>query len=82
MSLASMAAMAMMMSDRKTKKNITKLGEDERGLGIYKFKYLWDKPKDSYKVGLMADEVEKVVPDAVVDIGGVKAVDYAKALAK
>ena len=31
-------------------------------------------------LGLMADEVQKKTPEAVVDVGGFKAVDYRKAL--
>ena len=32
------------------------------------------------RIGFMADEVEKVHPDAVFDVGGIKAVDYALAV--
>lgn len=78
MGLAGTIGGAMMMSDPRTKKNIKQIGEDPRGFGIYKFNYLWDKKGEEKTVGVMADEVEKVIPEAVVDIGGVKAVDYGR----
>lgn len=65
-------AAAYMMSDRKLKQDIKKVGEDfNTGLNIYEFAYKAD-PSRKF-VGVMADEVEKFNPDAVA-----KTVDYGK----
>jgi len=61
------------MSDRRLKRDIKKVGEHPKGFGIYEFRYLWD---DQFMTGVMADEVEAVLPDAVVEIDGYKAVNY------
>ena len=49
-------------SDRRLKENIKKLGESPSGLGIYKFNYIGNTKK---YIGAMADDVMKVVPEAV-----------------
>lgn len=61
-----------LLSDRRLKRDITKLGK-WRGFNLYRFKYLWD---DIIHMGVMAQEVEKSRPDAVVQVGGFKAVNY------
>jgi len=64
-------------SDRRLKKNIKKVGQLENGLNVYSFNYIWGQPA----IGVMADEVEKVIPEAVmVDIDGFKAVDYGRVI--
>ena len=50
-------------SDRRLKENIKKIGESISGLGIYKFNYIGQVKQ---YIGTMADEVIKVVPEAVV----------------
>jgi len=50
------------LSDRRAKENIKKLGESPSGLGIYKFNYIGNAKK---YIGAMADDVMKVVPEAV-----------------
>lgn len=67
---------AKLYSDRRLKENIEQVGVDEAtGLNLYEFNYIAD-PHTRY-VGVMADEVEKVMPEAViVGDGGYKAVDY------
>jgi hypothetical protein len=40
----------------------------------------WPNGEPVTYIGLMADEVEKVDPDAVSEINGIKHVDYAKAV--
>ena len=67
-----------MASDRRVKTDVTKLGKTEDGLGIYKYRY---KGSDQPQIGLMAQEVEKKKPAAVVEVGGLKMVNYDKALA-
>jgi hypothetical protein len=75
---AAKAAPAIAASDRRLKTDIRKLGELDNGLPFYSFKYIW---ADKSRIGLMADEVEKVHPDAVVTGPlGFKLVNYAKAV--
>lgn len=61
-------------SDIRMKKDIKFIGV-ENGHNIYEFRYL-DQP-EKY-IGVMAHEVEKTHNDAVTEIDGYKAVDYAK----
>lgn len=63
-------------SDERVKENIEEVGELHDGQPIYSYNYIGDNVP---RIGLMAQEVEKLRPDAVVEIGGVKAVDYGKA---
>jgi hypothetical protein len=65
-------AAAIAFSDRRLKKNITRIGTHALGIGVYEFDYLWDE----HAVGVMADEVEKVMPAAVGEAGGYKYVNY------
>lgn len=63
-----------MMSDRRLKEDIRKVGKLDNGLPIYSFKY---KDGGLMQLGLMAQDVEKEVPDAVAETdGGYKAVNY------
>jgi hypothetical protein len=64
------------ISDRRAKEEISVIGATLDGLPIYRFKYVGD---DRWQIGLMADDVEAVTPDAVMDVGGLKVVDYGKA---
>jgi hypothetical protein len=61
------------MSDRRVKRDVTLVAQRRDGIGIYRYRYNWD---DKWEVGVMADEVERVLPDAVITRGGVKLVDY------
>ncbi len=66
-------------SDRRLKKNIKPIGKLENGLTVYNFSYTWEH--GTKRVGLMADEVEKVHPEAVFDMSnGYQAVDYELAI--
>jgi hypothetical protein len=70
------AAAAMAFSDRRLKRDIVKLGERPDGLGVYLFRYLWSPLQH---IGVMAQEVLKVKPEAVVTThNGFYAVDYGK----
>ena len=64
-------------SDRRLKKNIQKIGQLENGLNVYTFNYIWDS---TLTVGVMADEVRKVKPEAVININGFDLVDYSEIL--
>lgn len=61
-------------SDRRLKRNIHRIGTHRLGIGIYEFDYVWGE----HAIGVMADEVERVMPSAVIEIGGYKAVDYGR----
>lgn len=52
---------AFLMSDRRLKENIKRIGTHASGLPLYSYDYVWGEPS----IGVMADEVEKVRPDAV-----------------
>lgn len=64
-----------MFSDRSLKQDIVPMGQ-ENGYNIYEFAYKLDPSKRF--IGVMADEVEKVMPEAVDIVDGYKAVDYNK----
>lgn len=62
-------------SDRRLKKNISRVGSHMCGFGIYRFNYIWS---DTPYVGVIAQEVLERVPNAVTSLpGGYLAVDYA-----
>lgn len=68
-------------SDISIKENIRKIGTLENGLPLYKFEYK-DQYKDTWghgqQIGVMAQDVEKVMPEAVaVHPDGYKMVNYA-----
>lgn len=64
------------MSDKRTKKNIKKVGKNKAtGIDIYKYNYKGEKPGTPKHKGPMAQDVEKVLPGAVANIGGIKLVD-------
>lgn len=65
------------VSDRRLKRNIHKIGKLENGLNVYTFNYIWDS---ALTVGVMADEVRKVKPEAVININGFDLVDYSEIL--
>ena len=70
------AGIALQPSDRRLKENIELVGRDERTmLPLYEFEY---KGGDGRRfLGVMADDVEKVFPEAVIEMSnGYKAVDY------
>jgi len=77
--LFQLGAGAMMMSDRRIKRDIRRIGTADNGLPLYLFRYNeWDAPE---QLGLMADDVAEVRPDAVITRpDGMQMVDYAKAL--
>jgi hypothetical protein len=80
--LQAAATAAMFFSDVNTKKNITKVGSLPNGLNLYTYEYkdeFKDDPKAGHglQFGVLAHEVEKVIPEAVsVDKSGYKVVNY------
>lgn len=78
--IGSMAGLYAMggFSDRRLKEQIVPIGKLDNGLTIYSYQFKGD---DRCQIGLMADEVEKIHPDAVsTHESGYKMVDYAKAV--
>ncbi len=67
------AAMGFGMSDRRLKTNIKQVGSLPNGLNVYTYHYIWGGDE---QLGVMADEVKKVMPHAVINIGGYDAVNY------
>lgn len=66
------------MSDRRAKDDIKRVGTLDNGLPVYSFRYKGD---DRTQIGLMADDVEKVHPEAVVTgPHGLKMVHYDQAV--
>lgn len=60
-------------SDRRLKRDVVEIAMLPNGLPVYSFRYLWSEEP---QIGLMADEVERVAPDAVSELYGYKVVDY------
>jgi polysaccharide biosynthesis/export protein len=64
------------ISDMRLKRDIVKLAHLKNGLDLYRYRYSWS---DKVYVGVMAQEVEKVTPEAVVHgPDGYLRVDYGK----
>ncbi|MCA0318226.1 MAG: tail fiber domain-containing protein [Proteobacteria bacterium] len=84
-SLGGTLGSALLMSDERVKEDKEKVGELDNGLPIYAFRY--KKPENDngspapMQIGLMAQDVQKVKPEAVHrGAGGLLAVDYGKAV--
>jgi hypothetical protein len=61
-------------SDRRVKTDIVRVGMLRAGIPLYRFRYFWS---DEVHVGVMAQDVLAVVPEAVViDASGIMRVDY------
>lgn len=63
------------VSDRRLKTNIHRISTRSDGLGVYEFEYIWGGGKH---IGLMAQEVLGIYPDAVRSVGGYYTVDYSR----
>lgn len=69
--IASMAAM--FFSDRRLKSNVVRIGTHPLGIGLYEYDIFGERQR-----GVMADEVESVLPEAVMKHeSGFKMVNYA-----
>lgn len=64
----------MFLSDRRLKRNIKRIGTHRLGIGVYSYDYVWGQSD----IGVMADEVLEVMPEAVSMFGEYMAVDYGK----
>jgi hypothetical protein len=66
------AVLPALISDERLKENIEPIGE-HKGFKWYSYNYIWSPEKF---IGVLAQEVEKILPEAVVTVNGVKAVRY------
>lgn len=66
-------ALPLLLSDKRTKTDIEKVGKTDSGHNVYTYRY---RGNPTVHMGVMAQEVQKKKPDAVHDIGGILAVDY------
>lgn len=62
-------------SDIRFKKDIKELGK-VKDVYIYSFKYIFGP--DISHIGVMAQEIEPILPDAIKELNGLKYVDYSK----
>lgn len=65
------------LSDARLKRDIALVGRRDDGLGLYRYRYLWS---DTVYVGVMAQEVALIRPDAIVRsaLDGYLRVDYGR----
>lgn len=76
--LAGAGAQAAMMSDARVKTDVSRVGTLDNGLPVYCYRYAWGGP---LQIGVMAQDVEQIHPEAVVEgVGGVKMVNYGLAV--
>ena len=57
---------------RVFKENIKQVGV-HKGFNIYEYNYLWSPKK---WIGVIAQEVEKIMPEAVIKVNGYRFVNY------
>lgn len=72
--LGQIASIASMFggSDERFKENIKQVGV-HKGFNIYEYNYLWSPKK---WIGVIAQEVEKIMPEAVIKVNGYRFVNY------
>lgn len=75
--LGQLGSAAFMLSDSRVKTDVSQVGTLDNGLPVYAYRYIWGGPM---QIGVMAQDVEKVKPEAVTEFGGIKAVNYAEAV--
>lgn len=64
---------SMYFSDRRTKQILGKVRRDPRGFNVYRFRYIGERGE---RIGVIAQEVQRVRPDCVVSNHGVLMVNY------
>ena len=74
---ANYSALTPVPSDIRLKRDITLVGRLDNGLGLYRYRYLWS---DTAYIGVMAQEVALIRPDAIVRdrLDDYLRVDYAR----
>lgn len=72
---STVGGLASIFSDRRLKTDIEKIGEHSDGLGIYRYRYIWDALKTH--VGVIAHEVAELRPWALGPlVAGFRTVNY------
>jgi hypothetical protein len=74
----SLGGAAILASDRRLKTAIRRIGRTRSGVNVYRYRYVGDPVE---RVGVMAQEVAKIIPAAVHKVGRWLAVDYQKVIA-
>lgn len=67
------AAAPFILSDVRAKENIERIGTHDTGVGLYKYTYKGDATP---QIGVLAQEMEQVKPEAVEEVNGVKFVNF------
>lgn len=75
---AGVGALAPFFSDRRIKKDYGVVAKTDSGIDLHVYRYRWESDNDPLRLGVMAQDVEKVKPGAVGTYRGVKYVDYAR----
>lgn len=70
---STMGALGNFFSDVRLKENIERIGTADAGYGIYRYNYKGD---ETPHIGVLAQEVEQVKPEAVGEAAGFKTVNY------
>lgn len=66
-------------SDPRLKKHVGLIERLANGLGVYRFRYLWERSSQPEHIGVMADEVARIMPEALGPVvSGFMTVDYRK----
>ncbi len=74
------AMLPLLLSDERAKEDKEEIGKLANGTPIYRFRYKKEiDPSQRPQIGVMAQDVEKDNPDAVMEYGGVKFVDVDEA---
>ena len=68
-----------MFSDERLKKNIEKVGQLDNGVNVYQWDWKDEKYNHLPTVGVIAQEVQKQIPEAVEEVDGILRVDIFKA---
>lgn len=73
------ASAASSFSDPRLKKQVSLIERLANGLGIYRFRYLWERSSSPENIGVMADEVARIAPEALGPVvSGFLTVNYPK----
>jgi hypothetical protein len=72
---AGIGALLGLLSDRRFKTDIERVGTLDNGLAVYRYRY---KSGGPMQLGVMADEVKAINPDAVITVDGVDYVNYGR----
>lgn len=68
-------------SDARVKSRVKRIGLLPQGVGVYEYEFRGD-PKREKQTGVMAQEIEQNDPGAVIEVDGVKRVNYTRVLSK